>query len=344
MSAPIGRTTRCPDPLPTATARRQAMGRGAGLLAATLVPGLSSNPARAQAAWPNRPIKLIVPYPAGGNADTIGRLIADRLSGSLGQQVVVENRAGAGATIGAQAAARSAADGYTLLLAPTAVVAITHHLRKVPYDPENDFAPIACLSGSYGIVAARKDLPANTLPEFIALARKDPGKYTFGSAGTATATHLSGEIVHFKAGIKLLHVPYKGSAESLADLLGGRIDLIYDPVALPQVRAGALKALAVTSDTRHPELPGVLTLREQGLDVPGGSWFGLFAPRGTPPEIIERLAAESGRALSSPGTRETLLKFSQYPDFKGPSAFARQIALDSATYKDLIASAGIKVD
>ncbi len=331
-------------PAPPHHARRAALVRSALMVAAWGSVCAGSASAQAQGAWPNRPLKLIVPYPAGGNADSIGRLIAERLSGTLGQQVVVENRAGAGATIGAQAAARSPADGYTLLLAPTAVVAITHHLRKVPYDPETDFTPIACLSGSYGIVAARKDLPANTLPELIALAKKDPGKYTFGSAGTATATHLSGEIVHYKAGIKLLHIPYKGSAESLADLVGGRIDLIYDPVALSQIRAGTLKALAVTSDTRHPELPNVPTLREQGLDVPGGSWFGLFAPRGTPPEIIERLAAESGRALAAPGTRETLLKFSQYPDYKGPAAFARQIATDSATYKDLIASAGIKVD
>ena len=144
-----------------------------------------------------------------------------------------------------------------LLLAPTAVMAITHHLRKVPYDPENDFAPIASVSSSYGIVAARKDLPASNMAELVALARREPGKLTFGSAGTATATHLSGEIVHNKAGIKVLHIPYKGSAESLNDLVGGRIDLIYDPVALVQIKAGNLKALGVTSAVRHPELPGV---------------------------------------------------------------------------------------
>jgi tripartite-type tricarboxylate transporter receptor subunit TctC len=295
-------------------------------------------------AWPSRPIKLIVPYPAGGNADAIGRWAAEKLSTGLGQQVVVENRAGAGATIGAQAAARSPADGYTLLLAPTAVVAITHHLRKVPYDPDADFAPIASLSSSYGIVAARKDLPASSIPELIALAKKEPGKLTFGSAGTATATHLSGEIVHHKAGIKVLHVPYKGSAEALTDLLGGRIDLIYDPVALSQVKAGNLKALATTSAVRHPELPDVPTLKEQGLDVPGGSWFGVFAPKGTPPEVVTRLATELERALASPGARETLLKFSQFPDFKGPAAFATRIREDSATYRDLIQQAGIKVD
>lgn len=295
-------------------------------------------------AWPSKPIKLIVPYPPGGNSDLIGRMIADKISGPLGQQVVVENRAGAGATIGAQVAARAPADGYTLLLAPTAVMAITHHLRKVPYDPEQDFAPIASVSSSYGIVAARKDLPASNMAELIALARKDPGKLTFGSAGTATATHLSGEIVHSKAGIKVLHVPYKGSAESLNDLVGGRIDLIYDPVALVQIKAGNVKALGVTSTVRHPELPGVPTLKEQGLEVPGGSWFGLFAPRGTPPEIVNRVAAEVERAMAAPGVREQLVKFSQFPEFRGPAAFAAEIRADSAFYKDLIQRLGIKVE
>lgn len=295
-------------------------------------------------AWPAKPIRLIVPYPPGGSSDVVGRMIADRISGPLGQQVVVENRAGAGAAIGSQAAARSPADGYTLLLAPTAVMAITHHLRKVPYDPEQDFVPIASVSSSYVIVAARKDLPASNMAELVALARKDPGKLTFGSAGTATATHLSGEIVHNKAGTKVLHIPYKGSSESLNDLVGGRIDLIYDSVALVQVKAGNLKALGVTSATRHPELPAVPTLKEQGLEAPGGSWFGLFAPRGTAPEIVNRVAAEVEKAMASPGVREQLVKFSLYPDFRDPSAFAAAIRTDSAFFKDLIQRLGIKVE
>jgi len=305
---------------------------------------LAAGAAHAQGAWPNRPMKLIVPYPAGGNSDLIGRMIAEKVSGLLGQNMVVENRAGAGAAIGAQAAARAPADGYTFLLAPTAVISITQHLRKLPYDADNDFAPVAMVSSSYGLVAARKDLPANTMGEFVALAKKEPGKLTFGSAGTATATHISGEIVHLKAGIKLLHVPYKGSAEALNDLVGGRIDLIYDPVALPQVKAGNVKALAVTSEVRHPELPNVPTLKEQGLEVPGGSWFGLFAPKATPPEIVNRLAAVIDKAVNAPGVREQMLKFSQYPEFQGPQAFARQIREDTAFYKDLIERAGIKVD
>jgi tripartite-type tricarboxylate transporter receptor subunit TctC len=294
--------------------------------------------------WPAQPMKLIVPYPAGGNADAIGRLVASKAGAALGQGMVVENRAGAGGTIGAQAAARAAGDGTTFLLAPVVIVAITPHLRRVPYDPETDLVPVAMVSSSYGLMAARKDLPANNLQEFIALAKQQPGKFTFGSAGAATSTHITGEIVHLRAGIKLLHVPYKGSADALTDLLGGRIDLMYDPVALAQAKAGNLKVLAVTSNVRHPELPNVATLKESGLDVPGGSWFGVFAPKGTPLPVVTRLAAEVEKAVTATDAREQMLKFSQYPDFKGSQAFARQVQDDRAFFKDLIEKAGIKAE
>ncbi len=210
----------------------------------------AGNTSDAQPVWPSQPLKLVVPYPAGGNADAIGRLVATRLATALNQSMVVENRAGVGGTIGAEAVARAAGDGGTFLLAPVAILAITPHLRRVPYDPEADLLPVAMLSSSYGLVAARKDLPAGSMQEFIALAKREPGKFSFGSADTATATHITGEIVHLKAGIKLLHVPYKGSGDALTDLLGGRIDLMYDPVALAQARSGNVKLLAVTSAVR----------------------------------------------------------------------------------------------
>ena len=311
----------------------------AGAAALALAPGL-----RAQGRWPERTLKLVVPYPPGGNADAIGRWAAERLSAGLGQQVVVENRAGAGASIGAQAVARSAPDGYTLLLAPTAVMAITQHLRKVPYDPDADFAPVCCLSNSYGLVAARRDLPAATFTEFVPLAKAAPGKFTFGSVGAGTATHLTGEIAALRAGIRLHHVPYKGSAESLTDLVAGRIDLIFDPVALQQVKAGAVKALATTGAVRHPELPDVPTLREQGIAMPDSGWFGLFAPKGSPAEAIARMAAELERATAAPGAREALLRFGQHPMFLGPDAFAARVKADTAMFRDLIAQAGIKLD
>jgi tripartite-type tricarboxylate transporter receptor subunit TctC len=224
------------------------------------------------------------------------------------------------------------------------VRAITQHLRKVPYDPDADFAPVCCLSNSYGLVAARRDLPASTYTEFVPLAKAAPGKYTFGSVGPGTATHLTGEIAAMRAGIKLHHVPYKGSAESLTDLVAGRIDLIFDPVALQQVKAGAVKALATTGAVRHPELPDVPTLKEQGIEMPDSGWFGLFAPKGTPAEAIARLAAELERATAAPGAREALVRFGQHPMYLGPDAFAARVKADTVLFRDLIAQLGIKLD
>jgi tripartite-type tricarboxylate transporter receptor subunit TctC len=299
---------------------------------------------RAQARWPERPVKLVVPYPPGGNADAIGRWIADRLTVGLGQSVVVENKAGAGATIGAEAVARSPADGYTLLLAPAAVLSITQHLRKLPYDPEADFTPVCNVSSSYGLIAARKDLPASSTAELVALAKSQPGKISFGSVGPGTATHLVGEIFALRTGIKLLHVPYKGSAQSLTDLMAGRIDLIFDPVALQQVKAGNVKAIACSAAVRHPELPDVPTLKEAGIEMPDTSWFSVAAPKGSPAEAIARIAAELDKALAAPGTREQLLKFGQYARYIGPDTFPAQVRTSRATFGELIQQAGIKLD
>jgi tripartite-type tricarboxylate transporter receptor subunit TctC len=316
--------------------RRELLLAGAaGMLATAL-------PARAQA-WPDRPIRLIVPYPAGGNSDAIGRFIGEHVGQALGQSIVVENRAGAGATIGAQAGASAKPDGYTFLLAPTAVLAITPHLRKVPYEPD-DLTAVAKLSGSYGLVIARKNLPANNVEELIALAKKEPGKLTFGSAGTSTITHLTGEIFALATGIKLLHVPYTGSAPALTDLIGGQIDLMFDSVALSAIKAGQAKALAATGEFRHPELPDAPTMNELGYPLDTRSWFGLFAPKGTPDAIVERMAAEVQKALADPAAKQQMEAFSQYPDFQGPARFAKTVASDSAFFKDLIAKANIKID
>jgi len=310
-------------------------GVAAGLFATAL-------PTQAQN-WPERPIKLIVPYPAGGNSDHIGRFIGERLGAALGQPVVVENRGGAGATIGAQAAASAAPDGYTFLLAPTAVLAITPHLRKVPYAPE-DLAPVAKVSGSYGLAVARKDLPANDLRELIALAKESPGKLTFGSAGTATITHLTGEIINLRAGIRTLHVPYRGSAPALTDLIGGQIDLIYDSIALPAIKSGQVKALAATGKYRHPELPDVPTAEELGYPLGTSSWFGLFAPRGTPEQIVARVSGEVKKILADPAAKQQLESFSQYPDYEDPATFAKTVAADSEMYASLIVSAKISIE
>lgn len=318
------------------------------LLALTAVLTTFHTPlAQAQAGaapWPTKPVRVIVPYTAGGNSDAIGRFIADKLGSALGQPMIVENRGGAGATIGTDLAARAAGDGYTFLVAPTAVFAITPHLRKVSYKPFTDFVPIAQLTGSYSIATASKKAPFNNIKELVAAARAAPGKYTFGSAGPATATHLSGEMVKIYAGIDLLHVPYKGSAEALSDLLGGQIDLMFDPVSLSQVKNGNVKAIAVLSKMRHPELPNVPTIKEQGYDLDTRSWFGLFAPKGTPQAIVERTAAEVEKIMARPEVRQQLLQLSQYPEYVGPAAFSAQIQEDSKAFKALIDRAHIQVE
>lgn len=320
-------------------------GRRTLLTLAALAPLLAAPALQAQAAaWPSKPMRIIVPYSAGGNSDAIGRFIADKLGTALGQPIIVENKAGAGASIGTEAAARAPGDGYTFLLAPTAVFAITPHLRRVAYNPVSDFIPVAQLTSSYTIATARKDAPFNNIAELVKVASKAPGKYTFGSAGLATATHLAGEMVSYKTGIQMLHVPYKGSAEALSDLLGGRIDMIFDPVSLTQVKAGKIKAIAVLSKTRHPELPDVPTITEQGYELDTRSWFGLFAPKGTPKAIVERTAAEVEKIMKLPETRQMLIKMSQYPDYLGSANFAAQIKEDSVFYKDLIKRANIPAE
>jgi tripartite-type tricarboxylate transporter receptor subunit TctC len=339
----IRRQATMPTHSPIPRARRQLL-----TWAASLPLLMAALPAQAQAPmpanWPNKPMRVIVPYPAGGNSDAIARFVADKLGQALGQPMVVDNKGGAGAIIGTEAAARAPGDGYTFLVAPNAVFTITQHLRRIPYDPVNDFLPIAQLSGSYSIAAARKDAPFHSLTELAAYATKEPGKYTYGSAGLATATHLSGEMLSSVASIKMLHVPYKGSADALADLMGGRIDLLFDPVSLAQIKNGNAKAIGVLSKTRHPELPNVPTAQEQGMGVDSRAWFGLFAPKGTPQPIVDRISVEMEKIIKLPQTREMLLKFSQYPDYLSAKPFAAQIKDDSAFFKELIRTANIRMD
>lgn len=310
-----------------------------GVLAALAVAALAApvDIVTAQEAWPKaRPIKFVVPFPAGGNADAIARLFADRMSAGLGQSIVIENRGGAAGAIGGQAVARAEPDGYTWLFSPSSVLVIGPHIRKAGYDPIADFIPVAVASRSYGIAAVRKDLPANTLKEFVELAKKNPDKFNFGSAGFASSTHIAGEIFHSQAGIKVAHVAYKGSADALTDLMGGRIDVLYDPVAFPQVESGNVKALAIMGDVRHPLLPNVPTAKEEGFTILSNVWFGLFAPKGTPQAMVDRIAAEAGKIAVQDDVKKAAVKFSQYIDFGGPKEAQQAVRTDSAFYRDLV--------
>lgn len=312
--------------------------------AATLLASAGSATAQGASAppgWPDKPIHFVTPYPPGGLSDQITRFTAERISRSLGVPVIVDNKPGAGATLGTEFAARAAPDGYNFFVAPTATIAISPWLRKVGFSAD-DFAPVAKLTSSYGLVTARKDAPFNTYKEFVAAAKASPGKYTFATNGVGSIVHLTAVLLHLQAGVDVVHVPYKGSVESMTDLVGGRIDLMYDPVTLPRVKSGDLKGLATTNPERNPEIPDVPTLKEQGLDIDGRSWFGLFAPRGTPPGVIARLAAEARKAMEAPGVREQMLLSAMYPDYEDPAAFGARVRSDNEFFRDVIRKENIK--
>lgn len=322
----------------------QTLHRTARRAAAALVVVLATTAAHAQSdeTYPARPVRMIVPYAPGGSSDNVARIVAERLASLLGQPVIVDNRGGAAGTIGAQAAQQAKPDGYTLLMAPTAVFAITPHMRKVPYDPLNGFETVAMLAKSFGIVAVRKDLPVSNLTEFVALAKKQPGKLSFGSAGPGSITQLYGELLKQGTGIDILHVPFKGSADSLNALLGGQIDLIIDPVGVPQSRTGGIKAIAIAGDRRIAELPDVPTAAESGISLDLPSWFGLFAPKGTPPAIVAKISGETAKVLREPETEQKMLRLGLFAAYESPAAFAKQLRTDDQLFAELIRKAGIK--
>lgn len=287
------------------------------------------------------PVSVVVPYPAGGNADRIARLFAQGLGETLARTTVVENKGGAGGAIGARQVAQSAPDGRTLLLAPTAIMAITPYLREVGYDPVRDFTPVAKLSSSIGIVTARKDFPADDIAGLVAYGKQHPGAVTYGSAGLGTLTHMQAAALMKTLGIDALHVAYKGSGEALNDLLGGRIDLMVDSIALSQVQNGSAKALAVMPRNRSSTLPGVATLAEQGVALGIPSWFGIYAPAGTPAALVEELGAAAGRIMAAPEIDRRLASISMYASFQGPAEFTRQMQQDTEQCRALIAALDI---
>jgi tripartite-type tricarboxylate transporter receptor subunit TctC len=298
--------------------------------------------------YPAKPVKLIIPFPPGGNTDIVGRLIADKLSASLGQQVYVENRGGAGGTIGAEAAAKSPNDGYTLFFSTTGTLASAPSMQpNLRYDPIKDFAPIGTLANAPVVVLVRDDLPARTLAELIDLAKAKPGTLKFGSAGTGHFVHIAGEMFKSAAHVDMLHVPYKGVNQALIDMLGGRIDVMFDAPAQyePHLRTGKVRALAVASRKRLARLPDVPTTAEAGL--PGyvlASWFGLAAPAGTPSEIVNRVNADVQKALAAPDVIEALTKLGLEPGGGTPRQYAEMIVDDLAQWRAAVKAAGIKLE
>jgi tripartite-type tricarboxylate transporter receptor subunit TctC len=299
-------------------------------------------------AYPNRPIRFIVPLPAGGGADIVARIISERLTKSLGQQVLVDNRPGGGTVIGADLAAKAPPDGYTLLLGTATTHAINASLvKKLPYDPIKDFSPITLVAVLPQIIVSHPSLPVASLKEFIALARKRPGEIFFASTGNGSANHLGGEMLNAIAGLKNVHVPYKGAAPALTDLLAGQVQFMFTtiPPALPHVRSGKLRALAVANAKRSSLLPDLPTTAENGAPgVEASSWNGVLAPAGTPRDIIARLHAEIGAVMKLPGVSERLASAGVEPMLTTPEEFAAYIDSETARYAKVVRSSGARVD
>lgn len=295
--------------------------------------------------YPNRVIRLVVPSSPGGGTDIIGRIIAQKLSEQLGQQVVVENRAGAGTIIGNEAVAKSAPDGYTLLMGLSTLAINPSMYAKLPYDALRDFAPISQAVSAPNILTLHPSVPAKTVKEFIALAKAKPGSITFGSAGMGTSPHLSGELLKTLAKIDIVHVPFKGSGQSIISQLAGEIAANFPsvPTALPYIKADRLRGLGVTTSKRTQALPDVPSIAEAG--VPGyeaTQWFGVLAPAGTPRAIVERLHQETLRALRSAEVKERITGEGMEVVASTPEEFAAYIKSETEKWKKVIKSAGIK--
>lgn len=316
-------------------------------LALTAAAAAAASPAMAQA-YPDQAIRLIIPFPPGGPADLIARLIGARMGEKLGRPMVVESRSGAGGTIGVDAAAKARPDGYTLVLASTgAMVILPHLMPTMPYDPLRDLAPIGLVLAVPQVLAIAPGLPANTVGELVALARARPGTLAYGSAGTGSSLHLAGELFRLRAGIDITHVPYRGAAPAVTDLLAGRIQMLLAdvPILLPQVRGGTLRALAVTGRERSDVLPDLPTMAEAGLPgVVSETWYGLLGPAGIPPDRMATLQAALAAALREPETRQALAAQGGRIADMDAAGFAAFIRADHAKWGEIVRTAGIRME
>lgn len=310
-------------------------------------------PLFAQAAWPTKPVRIVVPFTPSGTTDILARSLAPELERAFGQVFIVENKAGAGGNVGSDLVAKSAHDGYTLLMGTVGTHAINPALySKMPYDAVHDFAPITLVAGVPNVLVMN---PANAdtykihnVADLIRYAKAHPGKLNMASSGNGTSIHLSGELFKSMTGTFMLHIPYRGSGPALLDLMGGTMDLMFDnlPSALPHIKAGKLKALAVTSAQRSAALPELPTIAEAG-PVPGfdaSSWFGLFAPAGTPPDIVNRVQQETAKAFQAPALKARMLAQGAIPGGQSPAEFTKFIAAETKKWAHVVKVSGAKVD
>jgi tripartite-type tricarboxylate transporter receptor subunit TctC len=329
--------------LPVARMRRRLLG-----LAATLVlTGLAPIAAQAQT-FPSKPIRIVVPFPPGGSTDLLARRIGEKLAAAWGQPVVIENRAGAGGTVGADYVAKSAPDGYTLLMGVTGSNAISAALYpKLPYDVVKDFAPVSMVVSSPLVVAVNPSVKAGNLKELVALAKVRPGSLSYGSAGNGTSMHLTGEMFKLSTQTSMVHIPYRGSAGMLTDLMAGQIEVTFGDllVLMPQIEAGKVKALAVTSKKRHPMLPNVPSVAESGYpEFEALSWQGLFAPAGTPADVMTRLSTEINKALKAPEIQDYFGSRGFIIEGTTPAVFKAFIESEVAKWTAIVKASGAKPD
>jgi tripartite-type tricarboxylate transporter receptor subunit TctC len=302
--------------------------------------------AQAQDAWPSKPIRLIAPFPPASTSDVIGRVLGQKLQQRLGQPVVVDNRVGASGNLGADAIAKAAPDGYTIGIVTSSTHAVAVSLTsKLPYDPLKDFTPITMLANSPYVLVLYPGVPAKDIKELIALAKAKPGALNYGSAGPASLAHLAGALFATLSDVQLTHVPYKSSAQSVIDLISGRVEMQFATIAptLANIRAGQLRALAVTGRKRSDALPDVPTMDEAGVKgYEATLWFALVGPAGLPAALAARLNRETTDILNSPEMKEVMAQQGLVPDSSTPDALAAQIRSDIAKWRDVIAKAGIK--
>jgi tripartite-type tricarboxylate transporter receptor subunit TctC len=307
----------------------------------------------AGAAWPTHPVKIVVPFAPGGTTDILARAIAPELSRAFGQQFIVENRAGAGGNVGSEVVAHSPPDGYTLLMGTVGTHGINRALyAKLPYDPIKDFAPVTMVAGVPNVMEMQTEKARaygiNDVKDFVRYAKSHPGKLNMASSGSGTSIHLAGELFKSMAGLYMVHVPYRGSGPALMDMVGGQMDVMFDnlPSSLPHIKAGKLKALAVTSRQRSAVLPDVPTVEEaaglKGFDAT--SWFGLLAPAGTSPDIVNRIQQEVSKSLQTAAVKDKLLSQGAIPGGNSPAEFARHIDAEHRKWAQVVKVSGAKAD
>ena len=306
-----------------------------------MLPLLAASPLALAQSWPSKPIRLVVPFPAGGATDLLARAIAQGIGNGFGQPIVVDNRPGAGGTLGSAEVAKAVPDGHTLLMSTSSTHAIAPHLNpNLPYNAEADFTPVAQVANATNIVLVPKDLPVASIKDLIAYARARPGQLNYASSGNGTIVNLTAEAFKAQAGVFIVHIPYRGTALAIPDLVSGKVQLLFDSIVsgLPHVKDGKLKALAVTSTKRSALVPEIPTVAESGL--PGfesNTWFGIYGPKGMSADITNRVATELQRALQKPDVAERRARLGAEPvGDAGPARFAAMVKADSARWAALI--------